>query len=136
MYGLESQHINIDFFSNSNIMSIVRAFKVINVIYTIEQIKERITPVAIQYRLSAVYLFGSYAVGEANDESDIDILVDKTGSGLKGMFAMGGLYNDLREAVGKSIDLVTTDALNQESTRERTPWFVKNTNKTKIKIYG
>jgi predicted nucleotidyltransferase len=105
-------------------------------VYTIEQLKERIAPVASKYRLPAVYLFGSYAKGEATEESDVDILVDKTGTELIGLFAMGGLYNDLEEAVGKPIDLVTTGALEEKSTRDRTPWFVKNLEKERVKIYG
>ena len=105
-------------------------------IYTIVQIKERIEPVARRYDLSAVYLFGSYAKGSATEDSDVDILVDKTGSSLVGMFAMGGLYNDLHEAVGKKISLLTTSALEQEYTQERTPWLVENLNKEKVKIYG
>ena len=107
-----------------------------DVVYTIEQLKERIAPVALKYELPAVYLFGSYAKGEATEASDVDILVDKTGTTIKGLFAMGGLYNDLSEAVGKQIDLVTTGALEQESTRERTPWFYENLNNEKVKIYG
>jgi len=106
------------------------------VVYTIEQLRERIAPVAQKYGLPAVYLFGSYAKGEATETSDVDILVDKTGTALKGLFAMGGLYNDLSEAVGKQIDLVTTGALEQESTKERTPWFYENLNNEKVKIYG
>lgn len=45
-------------------------------IYTAEEIRRRITPIAVRYRLKAVYLFGSYARGEATDESDIDLLID------------------------------------------------------------
>ena len=45
-------------------------------IYTEEEIRLCITPVAVRYRLKAVYLFGSYARGEATDESDIDLLID------------------------------------------------------------
>ena len=105
-------------------------------VYTIEQLKERVRPVAIKYNLPAVYLFGSYAKGEATEYSDVDILVDKTGTELRGLFAMGGLYNELSEALGKQIDLVTTSALKQESTKQRTPWFVENLNKERIKIYG
>jgi predicted nucleotidyltransferase len=109
---------------------------VIGVVYTIEQLQERIAPVANKYGLPAVYLFGSYAKGEATENSDVDILVDKSGTALHGMFAMGGLYNDLTEALGKPIDLVTTSALEQESTKERMPWFVENLNSEKIQIYG
>ena len=105
-------------------------------VYTIEQLRERIAPVADKYGLSAVYVFGSYAKGVATDDSDIDILVDKTGTALVGMLAMGGLYNDLCEAVGKPIDLMTTGSLEQECTRERTPWLIENLNRERVKIYG
>ncbi|MDR1735920.1 MAG: nucleotidyltransferase domain-containing protein [Oscillospiraceae bacterium] len=105
-------------------------------VYTLEQLRERITPVAVKHRLHAVFIFGSYARGEATDDSDVDILVDKTGTALKGLFAMGGLYNDLSEAVGKSVDLITTGALEQECTKKETPWFVETVAKERIKIYG
>lgn len=45
-------------------------------IYTVEEIRRRITPVAVRYRLKAVYLFGSYARGEVTDESDVELLID------------------------------------------------------------
>lgn len=45
-------------------------------IYTVEEIRRYITPVAVRYRLKAVYLFGSYARGEATDESDEELLID------------------------------------------------------------
>ena len=90
-------------------------------VFTIDEIRERVTPVAQKYALKAVYVFGSYARNEATAESDIDILVDRTGSTIKGMFDMGNLYNDLRESIGKEIDLVTTHTLDQHSTRNRIP---------------
>ncbi|MCD7832699.1 MAG: nucleotidyltransferase domain-containing protein [Lachnospiraceae bacterium] len=85
--------------------------------------------------MKAVYLFGSYARNEATEESDVDILVDRQGSVIRGLFEMGGLYNDLKESVGKEIDLVTTQMLEQKSTRERTPWFVDNLKEEMVKIY-
>jgi predicted nucleotidyltransferase len=105
-------------------------------IYTISELKERIRPVALKYGLPAVYIFGSYARGEPTDESDVDILVDKTGTELTGLFEMGGLFNDLEVAVEKPIDLISTNALEENGTKEDIPWFVENINKEKIKIYG
>jgi predicted nucleotidyltransferase len=106
------------------------------VIYTIKELTDRITPVAIKHGLPAVYLFGSYARGEARDDSDVDILVDKTGTNVWGLFAVGALIIDLEGTVEKSIDLVDTGALEQATTEEWTPWFVENVNREKIKIYG
>ena len=113
-----------------------KASEVVSVIYSIDQLKEKISPIALKYRLPAVYIFGSYARGDATEMSDVDILVDKTGTQLRGLFAMGGLYNDLSEAVGKPIDLLTTSALEQVSTKQRTPWMVDNLNRERIQIYG
>ena len=45
-------------------------------VYTIDQIKEKIVPVAKQYDLSKIYLFGSYARGEADGKSDVDIALE------------------------------------------------------------
>jgi predicted nucleotidyltransferase len=100
-----------------------------------EQLKERIVPIAIKYQLPTVYLFGSYARGEATDDSDVDILIDRTGSPIRTAFQMGGLYEDLSTAIEKAVDLVTTRVLEQESTRQRTPWFVENLSKDKVIIY-
>lgn len=105
-------------------------------IFTIEEIKSRVKPVAEKYALRAVYVFGSYARNEANADSDVDILVDRTGSNIKGMFDMGNLYNDLCESIGKDIDLVTTQTLAQQSTQSRIPHFVENLDNERIQIYG
>ena len=105
-------------------------------VYTIEQLKEKIIPVALKYQLPAVYVFGSYAKGEATDSSDVDILVDRTGTQLRSLFDMGGLYNDLTEAVGKSIDLITVDALDQPDVQRRTPGFKEHLYRERIPIYG
>jgi len=105
-------------------------------IFTIEEIKKRVAPVADKYALKAVYIFGSYARNEADADSDVDILVDRTGSTIKGMFDMGNLYNDLCESMGKEIDLVTTQTLAQQSTQSRNPIFIENLRRERIQIYG
>jgi predicted nucleotidyltransferase len=97
-------------------------------IYSLNELKDRITPVAIRHGLPAVFIFGSYARGDTNDNSDVDILVDKTGTNLVGLLEMGGLYNDLEEALEKSIDLLSTNVLEDKQTKDEIPWFVENIN--------
>lgn len=80
---------------------------------TVEQLRAKITPVAKRYAVKAVYLFGSYARGEAREDSDIDLLVDTSGMEPQSLFSLGALYCDLEEILGKQIDLVTLDALEQ-----------------------
>ena len=105
-------------------------------VYTIDEIKERVTPVAEKYGLRAVYLFGSYARNEATDDSDVDLLIDRTGSSVKGMFDMGNLYHDLQESIGQDIDLVTTQMLGQKSTQVRIPAFIEAVQSERVQIYG
>jgi len=108
---------------------------VMHMIYTKDEIRRRVTPIAEKYNLRTIYIFGSYARNEATEDSDVDILIDRKGSKVSGM-VIGGLYNDLSESIGKKIDLVTTCALEQKSTKERTPGFIDNINADKVKIYG
>ncbi len=103
-------------------------------VYSVEELKRRIAPVAEKYGLREVYLFGSYARSEATEQSDVDILVDRAGSKVRGMFEMGGLYEDLRASVGKEVDLVTTQTLEQSSTLRRTPLFVRNVQAERIRL--
>ncbi len=105
-------------------------------VYNIERIKRLITPIAEKYRLRGVYVFGSYARGDAAQDSDVDILVDREGSEIRGIFGMNALYDDLKEALGKEIDLVTLQSLRQSSTVRNNSAFIENVMKEKVKIYG
>ena len=75
-------------------------------IYTVEQIRRITAPIAASYGVKSLLLFGSYARGEATERSDIDLLIDRTG--MQRGWAIGGLYADLCDALGKKLDLVTT----------------------------
>lgn len=70
-------------------------------IYTLDEIKKRILPVIEKYSIPAMYLFGSYARGEATEDSDLDFLLDTTGTGLTSLLSLGALYCDLEEAFQK-----------------------------------
>lgn len=104
-------------------------------VYTIEELRDRIVPITHKYGIPAVYLFGSYARAEATDKSDVDILIDREGSSIRGMFDMGGLYEELRKSIGKDIDLVTLQTLEQKNTLERTPQFVENLRKEMVRLH-
>jgi predicted nucleotidyltransferase len=104
-------------------------------VYTLDDLKQKITPIAHKYDIPAVYIFGSYARGEATDDSDVDVLIQRKGSKIIGIM-IGALYEDLSESLGKPLDLVTTETLEQECTKERTPWFVDNLLKERRLIYA
>ncbi len=105
-------------------------------IYTLDEIAQRIRPVAERYRLRAVYVFGSYARGEAGEDSDVDLLVDTDGANLKTLFALGGLYSDLEDALEKELSLVTVDSLEQPCRMESDIYFRENVTRERRKIYA
>ena len=79
--------------------------------YSIEYIRDVLTPIAKKYQIKRVYLFGSYARGDYNKNSDVDLRIDK--GNLKGMFALCGFYTDVSEALRLEVDVVTTGSLEE-----------------------
>lgn len=80
--------------------------------YSIEELKRLVTPVAEKYDARQLYLFGSYARGEADEDSDIDFRLDM-GKTL-GLFALSSFAIDLEEALDCKVDLLTTGALDEK----------------------
>ena len=104
--------------------------------YTVDKIKSIISPIAEKYGLKAVFLFGSYARGTANENSDIDFLVDTTGTSLNSLLLLGGLYCDLEEALGKQIDLITVSSLEQDARMPSELDFRESVRKEQVNIYA
>lgn len=92
-------------------------------VYSFEEIAERVRPVAEKYGLKSVYLFGSYARGDADDDSDVDLLVDD--GEVHGLFWFGGLYEDFCEALEKEVDMVTMRAFERQRGTELGGRFVE-----------
>ena len=95
-------------------------------VYSISEIKNIVRPIAQRYGVDRVFLFGSYARGEATPESDLDFRVDR--GSLRGLLALGGLYSDLQEGFNKELDLLTTGSLDSD--------FLQKIAKEEILIYA
>ena len=67
--------------------------------------KEQVLALAAKYGASNVRVFGSVANGTADEESDIDFLVDMEIG--RSLFDLGGLMMDLQELFGRKVDVVT-----------------------------
>ena len=104
-------------------------------VYTLDEIARRVRPVAEKYHLRAVYVFGSYARGEAREDSDVDLVIDDTNSGLRG-FAYGGLYGDLRDALEKDIDMVPVSGLDLPAQHKSDADFREAVQKERREIYA
>lgn len=104
-------------------------------VYTLDEIARRIRPVAEQYHLRAVYVFGSYARGEAREDSDIDVLVDTAGANFATLLELGGLYCDLEDALNKKISFVTVDSLEQPVRYPSDIYFRENVARERREVY-
>ena len=103
-------------------------------VYTLEEIKQNVLPLVRKYNIHAMYLFGSYARGEAGEESDLDFLVDTTGTRLTSLLTLGELYCDLEEIFHKKIDLVTVRAVMQDARTDSDRDFRDTVMRERVKL--
>lgn len=82
-------------------------------IYSINEIADLIRPIAERYGVTSVILFGSYAKGNADCDSDIDLYVE-TGN-ISDLIELSGFRLDLIDALCKEVDVVTADDLSAVS---------------------
>lgn len=94
---------------------------------TIDEIKFAITKVGKKYNIKSAYLFGSYAKGKANENSDVDIIIDDDGN-IKGLFELSGFRLELMDELGTNVDVLTIDGV-----RPRFFDLIKN---DRVLIYG
>ena len=95
-------------------------------VYTIHEIKQIAQPIASRYGVAALYLFGSYARGDATPSSDLDFRVDR--DGMTDLLALGGLYSDLEKSFDKQLDVMTTQMLS--------PAFLNRIRPEEVLIYA
>ena len=83
-------------------------------ILSIEEITEKVKPIAKKYNLKEVYLFGSYARGEAREESDVDLAFSSHEelSYLK----IFKIETELEKVLGKAVDFVPVVQLSEAKT--------------------
>lgn len=77
---------------------------------TTEQIKQTVSEYFKDKPVKKVYLFGSYARGEANEESDVDLLVDLDyEKGIGWQFF--GWNDELKDVFRKNVDVISSRGL-------------------------
>ncbi|MHC5250486.1 nucleotidyltransferase family protein [Enterococcus sp. LJL90] len=104
-------------------------------IYSKQEILDRCLPIFEKYEVATVYLFGSYARGEATSESDIDFLIDSQGSKIKNIFDTGDFREELEKVLNKSIDVVKTGIFQDKQIIEFRSHFLENLRKEKVLLY-
>ena len=86
----------------------------------------KINPILKKYQIKKASIFGSFARGEENKNSDLDLLVEMGSIG--GLMAMGRLKMDLEDALKRKVDLLTFKSVSH--------LIAENINKDKIQIYA
>ncbi len=105
-------------------------------VYTVDQIRDIVVPIAEKYALRSVSLFGSYARGTATEESDVDLLLDTEGTELKSLFSLGAVYCDLEDALQKKVDMVTMGAITQKPQLPSDAVFQSNVQRERVELYA
>ncbi|WP_154052844.1 nucleotidyltransferase family protein [Olsenella uli] len=86
------------------------------VVYSTNELRGLIVPLVRKYGLRGARLFGSYARGEADASSDIDVLLD-AGDGFRPL-SIYALSEDLRASSGKDVDVYELSELNPGEFRD------------------
>ena len=73
--------------------------------YSIEELSEIVAPIARKYKVGRIYLFGSRARGDNNENSDFDFCIDS--KNMEGLTKLCGFLCDLEDALGKEVDIVS-----------------------------
>ena len=97
---------------NSYLLSLIRRDIDRRKILTIKKITETIKPILKEHGIEEVYLFGSYARGEADQQSDVDIYCEK--GNIRTLIDQGKLEDELEKALKKKVDVIFTSSVNDE----------------------
>ncbi|HBL67898.1 MAG TPA: nucleotidyltransferase domain-containing protein [Firmicutes bacterium] len=82
-------------------------------IYQIDEVSAKLRPVFEAAPVYRAVLFGSYAKGNATDQSDVDIVIDSRGELLNINFF--GLLEDIKSQLNKRVDLFGISELSKNT---------------------
>ena len=74
-----------------------------------------------------VWIFGSFSRGEEREDSDVDLLILPDRSQHFSLFTLSGMYEDLKNLLGRDVDLITDGGL--------IPFARESADRDKILIY-
>lgn len=103
-------------------------------IYTLGDIGAIIAPIAKKYNIKAVWVFGSYARGEATDTSDVDLVIDDSECTVQGL-AYVGMLTEIGEAFANGADVVSDRQIHQPTDRRGQKYFRREVLADMVKVY-
>lgn len=95
-----------------------------------EATRRQIEDACREFSVGALYVFGSFATGQAKPDSDVDLLVEFERDGVDGAFDQFMGFKERMEAIcGRPVDLVTNK-------RFRNPYFEQSVEAEKQLVYA
>ncbi len=95
-------------------------------IYTLDEIRKIAAPIAAKHGVAALYLFGSYARGEATPASDLDFWIEK--GKIQSLFQLTDFEMDMEAGFDKPLDVLTAPMLSEK--------FLQSIHPEEILIYA
>ncbi len=80
--------------------------------YTIDMIREKTVPIAKAHGVKRLGLFGSYARGEADENSDVDLMIES--GKITSLFKYFAFVNDLEDELKCHVDVVMDGIQDQD----------------------
>lgn len=100
--------------------------------YTVDEIKNKVIPVAQKHHISEVYLFGSHARGDATESSDVDLAINS--APLRGLLQLLAFQEDVVDALACPVDVLTLGAMERERENPLKKEFLSNFAKERIRL--
>ena len=92
-----------------------------------ENMKQQIETILKERNVKKATIFGSFARGDATENSDLDLIVEPF---EKNYFELAAIKNDLEENLNRKINLITYNVLNYSENKD----IKKKIDKEKVNI--
>ena len=99
----------------------------------ITEIKKLTEPIFKEYGVEKAYVFGSYARGDYNENSDIDIIISS--KNIRSLLIIGAILEALKLVLQKEVDLIEEECFEDEEMDEIDQEFYNKIKKERILIY-
>ena len=99
---------------------------------TINDIKKLTEPIFKEYGVEKAYVFGSYARGDYNENSDIDIIISS--KNIRSLLIIGAILEALKLVLQKEVDLIEEECF-EDDMDEIDQEFYDKIKKERILIY-